>query len=328
MERFWPALFQHTSRSDIILGGWAYSGHKQYGNSYEKIPLHVNYKFLHYKGSLSLFSWVPVCVCLYFQLISHSKRGTWEAEEAGLVQPREEKALGDLTAVPARRVLRRWSQALRGRASRRTRNYIEAIRVRVDTRKNFWTMRTAKQWSRLHAPSWQVFKSQLNKALSNLVWPHSWPSFEQKVRLEISWGPFRPELSCDPVNCVCHYSGCCLPLKKSMFLSLLCFHLLDFVLFWCGFFCCNTFLYVMKERVCKQQCELLHQDMFLCWPMYFATECEISLQHWNKSGTELHCNFVEKRTQWFISRPFTCQKDWKVNSIGVFNLFWIKNNEN
>lgn len=40
-----------------------------------------------------------------------------------------------------------------------------------------------------------------------------------------------------------------------------------------------------------------------------------------ESRTKLHCNFMEKITQWFISRPSTSQKGWKANSVGVFNLF-------
>lgn len=35
-------------------------------------------------------------------------------------------------------------------------------------------------------------------SLGNLVWPHGWPSFEQEVWREISWGPFQPQSSYDP----------------------------------------------------------------------------------------------------------------------------------
>ena len=99
--------------------------------AYEKIPLHVNYKFLHYKEPLSLFSWVPVCVYLYFQLISHSKRGTWEAEEAGLVQPGEEKTLGDLMAALQYLQGGYWEDAaklLTRMHSRRTRNHVHNLK--------------------------------------------------------------------------------------------------------------------------------------------------------------------------------------------------------
>lgn len=44
------------------------------------------------------------------------------------------------------------------------------------------------------ALSVEVFKMWLYKALSDLLWARSWPCFE----LETSWGPFWPELSCDP----------------------------------------------------------------------------------------------------------------------------------
>ncbi|KFM08651.1 hypothetical protein AS27_04629, partial [Aptenodytes forsteri] len=47
-------------------------------------------------------------------------------------------------------------------------------RVRLDTRKKFFTMRVARHWNRLprevvDAPSLEVFKARLRGALSNLV---------------------------------------------------------------------------------------------------------------------------------------------------------------
>lgn len=47
-------IFQHTPRTGIVLGGPAYCGHSQYGNSYNKTPLLR--KYLHYKESLSFHS--------------------------------------------------------------------------------------------------------------------------------------------------------------------------------------------------------------------------------------------------------------------------------
>lgn len=32
---------------------------------------------------------------------------------------------------------------------------------------------------------------------SNVAWSQSWPYFEEEVGLEISWGPFQPELALD-----------------------------------------------------------------------------------------------------------------------------------
>lgn len=43
--------------------------------------------------------------------------------------------------------------------------------------------------------SQQVFNTGLDKALSNLVWRHGWPCFEQGFGVETSWGPCQPEWS-------------------------------------------------------------------------------------------------------------------------------------
>jgi len=47
-------------------------------------------------------------------------------------------------------------------------------RFRLDIRKNFFTMRLVKHWTRLprevvEAPSLETFKARLDRALSNLV---------------------------------------------------------------------------------------------------------------------------------------------------------------
>lgn len=75
--------------------------------------------------------------------------------------------------------------------------------------RNFLPMRTVKQHKRLPreavqsqallSPSWEVFKTQTSKNLSNLFWLQSWPCFKQEVGIESSWHPFQPELSC---NCI------------------------------------------------------------------------------------------------------------------------------
>lgn len=49
-----------------------------------------------------------------------------------------------------------------------------------------------------HSTTVEVFKTQLEKALSNLVWAQGWLCFEHGLGLEPSWGPCKPELSSDP----------------------------------------------------------------------------------------------------------------------------------
>lgn len=76
-------------------------------------------------------------------------------------------------------------------------------------KRNFLPMRTVKQQKRLPreavqsqavlSPSWEVFKTQMSKNLSNLFWLQSWPCFKQEVRIESSRCPFQLELSC---NCI------------------------------------------------------------------------------------------------------------------------------
>ena len=66
---------------------------------------------------------------------------------------------------------------------------------------NFFTARAVKQWSRsprevVQSTSLEVFKTRLDKALSNLVWPSSWPCFEKEVRLENS-NSFQPHFTCE-----------------------------------------------------------------------------------------------------------------------------------
>lgn len=94
--------------------------------------------------------------------------------------------------TPVRRPPRRWSQAFDSVACERKHKF------RLDIRKNFFMMRAVKHWKRLlrevmQSPSLAVFKIRLNKALSSLVWSHSWCCFEQEVGLKTCWGPFQPE---------------------------------------------------------------------------------------------------------------------------------------
>lgn len=56
--------------------------------------------------------------------------------------------------------------------------------------RNFHTMRTLKQWNRfprkaVPSPPLAIFKTQMDEVLHNFVWPHSWPCFEQELRLDI-----------------------------------------------------------------------------------------------------------------------------------------------
>lgn len=48
------------------------------------------------------------------------------------------------------------------------------------------------------------FKTRLDKILSSLLWPWSWPCFEPEVKLETFWGPLQPRLSYDS-NTICMY---------------------------------------------------------------------------------------------------------------------------
>lgn len=64
-----------------------------------------------------------------------------------------------------------------------------------------FTFGTVRHWKRLsrgvvQSPSLEVFKIQLHKALSNYVWPQSWPCIEQELGIETQ-SHFQPELFCD-----------------------------------------------------------------------------------------------------------------------------------
>lgn len=63
--------------------------------------------------------------------------------------------------------------------------------VRLDETNTFFTIRTVKQWNSLH-PSWQVFKTRLDNAFSNSVWPLDWACFEEDWSRE---GPFQSNFS-------------------------------------------------------------------------------------------------------------------------------------
>ena len=48
--------------------------------------------------------------------------------------------------------------------------------------------------------SLRVLRIRVDKALSSLVWPQSWPCLEQEIGLEASSGPFQPKLSYEPAS--------------------------------------------------------------------------------------------------------------------------------
>ena len=65
-------------------------------------------------------------------------------------------------------------------------------------------MRTVQQRSRMsreveQSPSLEISKTQLDQPLSNLGWPQTCPCFEQEAVLDNPYGPFKPELSHDPL---------------------------------------------------------------------------------------------------------------------------------
>lgn len=93
-----------------------------------------------------------------------------------------------------------------------------------------------------------------------------------------------------------------------------------------GFIFCNT-LYEGKSV----QTAVKVTSLQLC---FFADLCILqqNVKFPCSTGIKEEPNITvaswKNRPQWFISRDFTCQKCWEVNSFGAFNLFQIKNNEN
>lgn len=68
-------------------------------------------------------------------------------------------------------------------------------RFRMDRRRNIFSLRTTRRCMRLLrdpvlALLSEVFKTQLDKALSTQVWCHSWACLEQELELETAWCPF------------------------------------------------------------------------------------------------------------------------------------------
>jgi len=101
-----------------------------------------------------------------------------QAERAGALQPREQKALGDFIEVfqylkgPTGKMglfIRAGSDRMRGNGFK-----LEEGRSRLDIRKNFFTVRVVRDWNRLlseavNVPSLEAFKARLDGAVSRLV---------------------------------------------------------------------------------------------------------------------------------------------------------------
>lgn len=61
-------------------------------------------------------------------------------------------------------------------------------------------MRTIKHWKKIVQWGCVFSIAWTDKDLWKLILSHSWSCFEQEVGVEISWGPFQPELSCCNMN--------------------------------------------------------------------------------------------------------------------------------
>lgn len=69
--------------------------------------------------------------------------------------------------------------------------------------KYYFTRMITKHWLPRKvgkSPSFEVFRTSLDKALSNLIWIQYWPYFKQEFGLETFWGPIRPEWFCESVK--------------------------------------------------------------------------------------------------------------------------------
>lgn len=84
---------------------------------------------------------------------------------------------------------------------KRTRDDRHKLKKEVQTRykEKLFHPEDSQAWSRLlrdvvQSLSLEIFKTQLDTTLSNLTWPQIWDYFEQEIGLEMSWGPFLPEL--------------------------------------------------------------------------------------------------------------------------------------
>lgn len=123
-----------------------------------------------------------------------------EAARLGLAQPGKGMACGDTTAVPSayEEVMKRWTQA-HGRGAgwenKMQQAWIETRCIQTGYKEIIFHLEDSQAVAQVAgevvlSPSVQVEKTGLNKPLSNPVWPHSWPHFEQEVGPETSQGFF------------------------------------------------------------------------------------------------------------------------------------------
>lgn len=73
-------------------------------------------------------------------------------------------------------------------------------KVQTEYKENILPTRAVRQWNGLpgeavQLPSLGALKTQLYKALRNLVWAQSWLCFEQELVLETFWGAFQTGFS-------------------------------------------------------------------------------------------------------------------------------------
>lgn len=119
------------------------------------------------------------------------------------------RGLRSSPVVPTRRSWRRQSRALLSTAwweDKKQQAYIDTGGVQTGYRKTLSPCEDSKQWDRLpgeavQPPSLEVLQTCLEKARSNLFWPHG---FIQGVGREPFWGPCQPESSPGPMKILCH----------------------------------------------------------------------------------------------------------------------------
>lgn len=127
-----------------------------------------------------------------------------EAEGPGLVQPREELVSGESNSslpVPTGIEEVEPNSSQQCTAGRQEMTGVSWTReVQTTYKEKLFRGKDIRQWSSLPRKIMEIFKTCLDKAQSNLIWPHDWPWFEQEVELEIFTDPFQPELSYHHMN--------------------------------------------------------------------------------------------------------------------------------
>lgn len=159
-----------------------------------------------------------------------------------------------------------------GQKMRDNRHNVKPERFRLVTKA--FPMRKAQQCSRLPrvlmgASLLEVFKTQLQKVLSKLAWPHSWPCFEEKVWLKSSWGLFTRGLL--TISQTDHTES----LKKCVYqgmLSSCVWKKVKQTWHWCMHLHCWNNVYTTPFWVVTMaihfNCE--RKEMFICWTIPFT----------------------------------------------------------